>query len=87
MDEEGLRKTSNELISIGSPIPFNEELFIEKLPKLFDAAYEDREDEIRELVEKYVRTYKPAGRHGTDTKTQAYEKQMMEMLEKKTEKL
>lgn len=87
MDEEGLRKTSNELISIGSPIPFNEELFMEKLPKLFDAAYQDREDEIRDLVEKYVRTYKPAGRHGTDTKTQAYEKQMMEMLEKRTEKL
>ena len=45
-----------------------------------------RED-IREIVETYVTTYKPAGRHGTEKKTQAYEKQMMEMLSKKTENL
>ena len=87
MDEEGLTKTSNELISIGKPIPFDEDDFIERLPSLFDAAYDDRENEIRGMIESYVSTYKPAGRHGTERKTQAYEKQMMEMLAKKTEKL
>lgn len=87
MDEEGLSKTSNDLINIGKPIPFNEDDFIERLPALFDAAYEDRENEIRDIIESYVSTYKPAGRHGTERKTQAYEKQMMEMLAKKTEKL
>ena len=86
MDEEGLTKTSNQLINIGRPIPFDENEFIHRLPVLFDAAYEDRKD-IREIVETYVSTYHPAGRHGTEKKTQAYEKQMMEMLAKKTEKL
>ena len=86
MDEEGLSKTSNQLISIGKPIPFNEDKFIEELPELFDAAYEDRED-IREVVEQYVSTYHPAGKHGTEDKGEAYEHQMMEMLAKKTPKL
>ena len=87
MDEEGLSKTSNDLINIGKPIPFDEDDFIERLPALFDAAYEDREEEIRDIIESYVSTYKPAGRHGTERKTQAYEKQMMEINKKKTEKL
>ena len=87
MDEEGLTKTSNELISIGKPIPFDEDEFIERLPALFDAAYDDRESDIRGIIESYVSTYKPAGRHGTERKTQAYEKQMMEMLAKRTENL
>ena len=86
MDEEGMTKTSNQLINIGKPIPFDEDEFIRKLPELFDAAYEDRED-IRDVIEEFVDTYKPAGRHGTTKKTTAYEKQMMEMLAKRTEKL
>ena len=86
MDEEGMTKTSNQLINIGKPIPFDEDKFIRKLPELFDAAYEDRED-IREVIKEFVDTYKPAGRHGTEKKTTAYERQMIEMLAKKTEKL
>ncbi len=87
MDEEGMTKTSNKLINIGKPIPFDEDEFIERLPALFDAAYEDRDEDIRGIVESYVDTYHPAGRHGTDRKTEAYERQMIEMLAKKTEKL
>ena len=86
MDEEGMTKTSNQLINIGKPIPFDEDEFIKRLPELFDAAYEDRAD-IRDVIEEFVDTYKPAGRHGTEKKTTAYERQMMEMLAKKTEKL
>lgn len=87
MDEEGLTKTENELINIGKPIPFDEDEFIERLPALFDAAYEDREEDIRDIVASYVSTYHDAGRHGATRKTQAYEKQMLEMLKKKTEKM
>ena len=87
MDEEGLTRTSNELINIGNPIPFDEDEFINRLPALFDAAYEDREGDIRDIVASYVSTYHDAGRHGTTKKTVAYDKQMMEMLEKQTEKL
>ena len=87
MDEEGLTRTSNDLINIGKPIPFDEDEFIRRLPALFDAAYEDREDDIRDIVATYVSTYHDAGRHGTTKKTVAYEKQMMEMLTKKTGKL
>lgn len=87
MDEEGLTRTENDLINIGSPIPFDEDKFITKLPKLFDEAYADKDDEIRDIIAEYVTTYKPAGKHGTTRKTTAYEKQMMEVLAKKTEKL
>ena len=87
MDEEGLTRTENELINIGKPIPFDEDVFIERLPALFDAAYEDKEDEIRDIVATYVSTYHDAGRHGSTKKTVAYEKQMMEMLSKRTESL
>ncbi|MBR1993394.1 MAG: hypothetical protein IJ988_03640, partial [Firmicutes bacterium] len=65
----------------------DEDEFLERLPSLFDAAYEDREEDIRDIIASFVPTYRDAGRHGTTRKTQAYEKQMMEMLAKKTEKL
>ena len=86
MDEEGLSRTTNELVNIGKPIPFNEDRFIEQLPGLFDAAYEDRED-IKDIVAGFVDTYHPAGRHGSMKKTQAYDRQMMEILAKKTANL
>ena len=86
MDEEGLMKTSNEQINIGQPLPFDENEFIQELPVLFEAAYEDRDD-IRKVIADMVPTYHPAGRHGTEKKTEAYEKQMLEMLARNTEKL
>lgn len=86
MDEEGMTKTSNRLINIGRPIPFDDDEFLRDLPVLANAAYEDKEN-IRDYIEDMVDTYHPAGRHGTTKKTEAYEKQMMEMLQKKTERL
>ena len=83
MDEEGLRKTSNELISVGQPIAFDEDTFFHQLPDLFKAAYEDRKD-IRELVQKLVVTYHPAGENGTVSKGEAYRHQREEMLAHKT---
>ena len=86
MDEEGLKRTSNDLINIGSPIPFDEDEFLRDLPALFDAAYTDSEN-IRDVVASMVPTYHPAGRHGTEEKGEAYEQQMMEMLAKRTKQL
>ena len=87
MDEEGLQKTSNDLINIGSPIEFDEDLFIHQFKNLMVAAYEDREDEIRDLVAEVVPTYHAAGRHGSEEKGETYDRQMMEMLKKETPQL
>ena len=58
MAEEGLRKTDNELIHIGCPIPFDEDEFLKKLEGLMKAAYANRKD-IRERVSEIVNTYHP----------------------------
>ena len=59
MAEEGLKKTRNELIHIGCPIPFDIEVFLKQLDGLMEAAYKNKED-IRERVEEVVSTYHPA---------------------------
>ena len=58
MAEEGLKRTENELIHIGMPIPFDVEEFLEQLDELTERAYANAEN-IRELVEKVVVTYHP----------------------------
>ena len=59
MAEEGLKKTDNELIHIGCPIPFETEIFLGRLANLMNTAYANREDIIREMVEELVSTYHP----------------------------
>ncbi len=58
MAEEGMQKTKNDLIHIGSPIPFDKERFIEQLEELICDAYQN-DEQIRECVEKIVTTYHP----------------------------
>ena len=58
MAEEGLKRTENELIHIGMPIPFDINEFLVNLEELTDKAYANVEN-IRELVEKMVSTYHP----------------------------
>lgn len=60
MAEEGLKKTKNDLIHIGCPIPFDIEVFLGQLECLMDAAYKNKAD-IRERVQKVVGTYQPEG--------------------------
>ena len=60
MAEEGLRKTPNQLIHIGSPIPFDENSFLQELHSLMAMAYEGKNAEIRKLVAQIVPTYQPA---------------------------
>ena len=58
MAEEGLQKTPNQLIHIGSPIPFDTEKFLMQLEKLAEAGFENADD-IREYVRQMVSGYAP----------------------------
>lgn len=59
MAEEGLKKTKNDLIHIGCPIPFDINEFLGELDGLLDAAYRN-EDDMKERIQKIVSTYHPA---------------------------
>ena len=59
MAEEGLRKTENEKIHIGCPIPFDTDEFLDQLDGLLEAAYKNKADMV-ERVKKVVATYQPA---------------------------
>ena len=59
MAEEGLKKTKNDLIHIGCPIPFNTDEFLKELEELLEAAYKNKDD-MKERAEKVVTTYHPA---------------------------
>lgn len=58
MAEEGLKKTKNDLIHIGCPIPFDVEEFLEQLDGPLEAAYKNKDD-MKDRVEKVVSTYHP----------------------------
>ena len=58
MAEEGIKKTDNELIYIGKPIPFDVSEFLKNLEKLAEASYENREDIVK-LVTGMVSTFHP----------------------------
>lgn len=63
MAEEGLKKSPNNKIFIGCPIPFDIEEFLGQLKELMDVAYRNKDD-IREYMQRVVSTYhpgKPAG--------------------------
>ena len=69
MAEEGLERTENELIHIGKPIPFDTKEFLEQLEELAMASYENSE-EIVEMVEGVVTTFKPVGANPTGKENQ-----------------
>ncbi|MCD7868704.1 MAG: polysaccharide biosynthesis protein [Clostridiales bacterium] len=60
MAEEGIKKTDNELIYIGKPIPFEVEEFLRQLEELANASYENS-GEIVHMVERIVPTFHPVG--------------------------
>ena len=70
MAEEGLKKTDNDLIHIGCPIPFDVDQFLQQLGLLMRASYSNRAD-IRSLVAQIVSTYHPdlAGEHAVKDAT------------------
>ena len=76
MDEEGMQKTPNSLIHIGSPIPFDTDQFLVDLEKLMYAAYEN-DDDIVSMVAEIVTTYHPdqGGSGNKDTTFQKLHKE------------
>ena len=56
MDEEGLEKTPNGLISVAKPIPLDEIFLWESLTKLYEEAYAET-DKMKEFVAALVPTY------------------------------
>ncbi len=72
MDEEGMEKTPNSLIHIGSPIPFDTDQFLVDLESLMNAAY-NNSPEIISLVEKIVPTYHP-NQGGSGQKDETFQK-------------
>ena len=63
MAEEGLKKSPNNKIFIGCPIPFDIEEFLGQLKELMDVAYRNKDD-IREYMQRVVSTYHPGGTAG-----------------------
>ena len=60
MKEEGLKQTSNGLISIAKPIEFDENALFLSLEELYKEAYNET-DKMKELVKNLVPTYKIDG--------------------------
>lgn len=58
MAEEGMKKTENDLIHIGKPIPFDTEKFLQQLEALARASSEN-DKHIVEMVAKVVTTFHP----------------------------
>ena len=58
MAEEGLKKTQNDKIHIGCPIPFDNDVFLKQLRVLMNASYANKKN-IRALVAQMVSTYHP----------------------------
>lgn len=56
MDEEGLKRTENNMIHIGKPIEFDEEKFLRKLDILIKTSFENS-IKIKELTEEICETY------------------------------
>ena len=71
MAEEGLKKTDNDLIHIGCPIPFDTDAFLSQLDQLMKAAYSNKAD-IRQRVKDMISTYHPAGESTKDEKGSAF---------------
>ena len=79
MAEEGMKKTKNELIHIGHPIPFDTDRFLQQMHELMEAAYSNT-PEIRAVVARMVPTYHPVGEHGQQEKDETYEQLAMEAV-------
>ena len=56
MAEEGLKTTPNQLIHIGSPIPFDMDVFFTQMQQMMKMCYANDEN-IRDMIEEMVPTY------------------------------
>ncbi len=74
MDEEGMRKTPNEMIYIGKPIYFDENELLKKLDEMREAARTDSA-ELLTMIQALVPTYRIDRCHGTSNSQGEGEKQ------------
>ena len=74
MAEEGMTSTPNKLIHIGKPIEFDTDKFLQQLKFLMKACFENRDEDVREMVMKIVTTYKPADNSRSVEKDSVYKK-------------
>ena len=72
MAEEGLKKTKNDLIHIGEPIPFDPDTFFKHLELLSERAHSNDRN-IRESIMEIVSTYHPAAAVPVETPADASE--------------
>ena len=75
MAEEGLKKTQNDLIHIGCPIPFDNDVFLVQMGDLMRLSYMNRTT-IRDQVVKMVSTYHPEKAGANAEKDKTYEEQV-----------
>ena len=59
MAEEGLKRTKNQKIHIGQPIPFDREKFLGEMRELMNVAYSEDEYGVYEKVQQMVSTFHP----------------------------
>ena len=78
MAEEGLKKTQNDLIHIGYPIPFDTDEFLIQMRELMRLSYLNKTT-IREQVMKMVSTYHPEKAGVNAEKDKTYEEQVERM--------
>ena len=84
MAEEGIKKTDNELIHIGKPIPFDTVDFLRKLERLAKASYQNSDD-IVPMVEEIVPTFHPVGKQAkNDCNTQTLKIEIKKLDQKKS---
>ncbi len=58
MSEEGLKETENHLIHVAKPIEFDSVTFLDKLKKLMNLAYDNKAEEVIQMIRETVTTYK-----------------------------
>lgn len=80
MAEEGMKKTDNDLIHIGKPIPFDISKFLGQLTELAQASYENN-PHIVEMVEEIVPTFHPVGNKPTGNENMSVEEFQREIHE------
>ena len=82
MSEEGLTKTPNDLIHIGKPIEFDENIFLGSLGDLMEVAYHNTEA-VKLMVEQLVDTYHPS-EPLSDEQRKQYAKEIQRILNVKS---
>ena len=74
MDEEGMRKTPNEMIYIGKPIYFDEDVLLQALDKMREAACAD-DPGLLSMIKELVPTYRIDRCHDVENSQSEGEKQ------------